>query len=112
MEIFEIREGGLNSYVHKRPTRAVFGNITLKQGAIFLYDDLWTWHNDFVRGSGKRKDGLIILQDEAQRPAKVCRFRRGIPVKWTGPALNATQSAAAIEALEIAHEGLMLEVGA
>jgi hypothetical protein len=29
-----------------------------------------------------------------------------LPVKYTGPSLNATQSSVAIEAIEIAHEGL------
>ena len=33
-------------------------------------------------------------------------------MKWTGPSLNASQSNVAIESLEIAHEGLLLEVGA
>jgi phage tail-like protein len=43
---------------------------------------------------------------------KVWKFIKGVPMKWNGPALNAAQSAAAIEALEISHEGLLLEVGA
>ena len=112
MEIAEHREGGVNHFVHKFPTRATFPNVTLKHGVIYLYDDLWSWHHDFVVGKGKRKDGLIVLHDEARRPSKVWKFRRGIPVKWTGPALNASQSALAIESLEIAHEGLDLQVGA
>ena len=32
-------------------------------------------------------------------------------VKYTGPSLNATQNAVAIEAIEIAHEGLHLVPG-
>jgi phage tail-like protein len=43
---------------------------------------------------------------------KVWKFKRGIPTKWVGPSLNATQNAVAIESLEIGHEGLFLEVGA
>jgi phage tail-like protein len=112
VEIFEYKEGGLNDYVHKFPTRASFANITLKHGVIYLYDDLWTWHNDFVLGKGKKKDGLIVLLDEEKQPAKIWKFKRGIPTKWVGPTLNATQSAVAIESLEIAHEGLFLELGA
>ena len=111
-EVFEYKEGGLNNYVHKFPTRASFSNITLKHGVIYLYDDLWSWHNDFVLGKGKRKDGLIALLDEARQPAKIWRFKAGIPMKWTGPALNASQSSVAIEALEISHEGLFVELGA
>ena len=47
--------------------------------------------------------------DESRSRAKVWMFQRGIPMKWVGPSLNATQSAVAIESLEIAHEGLTLE---
>lgn len=112
LEIFEYKEGGVNDFVHKFVTRASFANIVLKHGVIFKFDDLWQWHHDWVRGKGQRKDGLIVLQDEARRPAKLWRFKRGIPMKWSGPSLNAGQSNVAVESLEIAHEGLDLEVGA
>jgi len=109
VEIFEYKEGGANDYVHKFPTRASFGNITLKHGIIPTSSDLWTWHNNYVLGSGTRRDGLIVLMNESRTPIIVWKFRRGIPTKWVGPALNATQSAVAIESLEISHEGLFLE---
>jgi phage tail-like protein len=112
LEVLEYKEGGVNDYVHKFPTRASYSNITLKRGVILLEDDLWTWHQSFVQGMGKRRDGLIVLLDESHAPAKVWKFKRGIPMKWVGPSLNATQSGAAIESLEVAHEGLLLEVGA
>jgi phage tail-like protein len=112
IEVIDYKEGGLNDYVHKFPSRASHANLTLKHGAIYLYDDLWSWHYEFVQGRGKRKDGLVVLLDEAKKPAKVWKFKRGIPMKWVGPSLNAAQSNAAIESLEIAHEGLLLEVGA
>jgi phage tail-like protein len=112
VEVMEYKEGGVNDFVHKFRTRASFGNITLKRGVTFLSDDLWTWHNDFVVGQGKRKDGVIVLQDESRRAAKVWKFKRGIPMKWVGPSLHGSQNNVAIESLEIAHEGLVLEVGA
>jgi phage tail-like protein len=110
VEVLEYKEGGVNDYTHKFPTRASFGNITLKHGVIPTDDDLWTWHNGFVLGNGTRRDGLIILMDESRIPAVVWKFTRGIPTKWVGPALNATQSAVAIESLEIAHEGLFRDL--
>jgi phage tail-like protein len=112
VEVIDYKEGGLNDYVHRFPTRASHANLTLKHGVIYLFDDLWSWHYEFVQGRGKRKDGLVVLLDEAKKPAKVWKFKRGIPMKWVGPSLNAAQSNAAIESLEIAHEGLLLEVGA
>src|SRR5947209_946198 len=65
LEVMEYKEGGVNDYVHKFVTRASHGNLTLKRGLVFLDDDLWTWHQDFVQGAGKRKDGLIVLMDES-----------------------------------------------
>lgn len=112
VEVLDYREGGANSYVHRFATRATHSNITLKHGVIYLSDDLWSWHYSWVQGIGTRKDGLIVLLDEGRNPVKVWKFKRGIPTKWVGPALNAAQSNAAIESLEIAHEGLELEVGA
>lgn len=112
MEVMEYKEGGVNSYVHKFLTRASHTNITLKRGVTSLEDDLWTWHQNFVQGVGTRRDGLIVLLDDSRSPTKVWKFTRGIPLKWVGPSLNATQSGVAIESLEISHEGLLLEVGA
>ena len=111
IEVMEYKEGGVNDHVHKFPTRASHSNVTLKRGMTVLTDDLWAWHQSFVQGSGTRRDGLIVLLDESRSPAKVWKFKRGIPLKWVGPSLNATQSGAAIESLEISHEGLVLEVG-
>ena len=59
-----------------------------------------------IRGSGR--DGLIILLDQERKAAKVWQFVKGLPVKWTGPAMNATQNQVAIEEIEIAHQGLKL----
>lgn len=108
LQVEEYMEGGENRYVHKFPTRITFGNITLKHGITFADDLLWNWHAAYTNGTGKRRDGVIILLDEMQLPIKTWRFKRGLPLKWTGPTLNASQSAIAIESLEIMHEGLEL----
>ncbi len=107
MEVHEYKEGGLNDYVHKFPTRAEFSNITLKKG-MGLTDDLWLWHYDFVQGKGKRRDGVITLMNEIGLPVKVWVFKKGIPLKWNGPDLNASQNALAIESLDVSHEGFEL----
>ncbi len=107
MEVHEYKEGGVNDYVHKFATRAGFSNITLKRG-MGLTDDLWVWHYNYVQGKGKRRDGVIALMSEAGIPVKVWVFKRGIPIKWTGPTLSASQAGLAIEEIEITHEGLEL----
>jgi phage tail-like protein len=107
LETFDYLEGGVNDQVLRFPTRMSYSNITLKRG-VGLGETLWLWHQDFIEGKGKRRDGFIILQNEMRIPIKIWSFLRGIPVKWTGPSLNAQASAVSIEALEIAHEQLKL----
>ncbi len=103
----DYQEGGNNRTTLKFPKHITYTNIRLKRG-ITQSDELWKWFNDFIEGNGQRKDGSITLRDEQQNPVKVWQFKRGLPVKWTGPTLNAAQSQIAIQELEIAHEGLKL----
>ena len=90
LQVEEYIEGGVNGYTHKFPSRITYSNITLKRG-ITLSEDLWNWHYSFVQGKGKRRDGLIILQNELLIPVKTWIFKRGLPTKWVGPAFNASQ---------------------
>lgn len=107
LNVEEYNEGGVNDYVHKFPTRMTYTNLTLKRG-MALSEDLWNWYNDYATGKGKRRDGVIAMLGPTGDPVKVWTFKRGIPVKWSGPTFNAQQSNVAIETLEIAHEGLEL----
>lgn len=107
LQVEEYPEGGENRFVHKFPTRMTWSNIILKRGVGFS-EDLYNWHFDYVNGKGKRRDGIIFLQNELHMAVKMWVFKKGLPLKWAGPTLNASQSAIAIESLEIVHEGLEL----
>jgi phage tail-like protein len=101
----EYKEGGNNGGSLKFASRATWSNVTLKRG-IGAGTELWDWHFGFIEGRGKRRDGVIVLLDSAREPVQAWYFRRGLPVKYTGPSLNATQNSVAIESIEIAHEGI------
>src|SRR5262245_12621034 len=105
LQVEEYKEGGNNGQLLKFPTRVTWSNITLKKG-IGTSTALWDWHYGFVQGQGQRRDGVIVLLNDLQVPNNIWYFRRGLPVKYSGPALNATQNNVAIEAIEIAHEGI------
>lgn len=105
MQPEEYKEGGNNSHILKFPSRVTWSNITLKKG-VGSGTALWDWHYGFAEGKGKRRDGIIVLLTDLHAPNNVWHFRRGLPVKYTGPALNAMQNNVAIEAIEIAHEGI------
>jgi len=105
LQVEEYKEGGRNGEVLKFPTRVTWSNITLKKG-IGASTALWNWHYGFTQGQGRRRDGIIMLLNDLHVPNNIWYFRRGLPVKYSGPALNATQNNVAIEAIEIAHEGI------
>lgn len=111
MEVEDYAAGGINDRVLKFPGRMKWSNLVFKRGLVAKRDpldgsDMWTWFQSYLEGRGVRKDGLIILQNQNREPQIVWSFRRGLPLRWTGPALNAGQSSVAIENVEIAHEGI------
>jgi phage tail-like protein len=106
LEVMPYAEGGCNDFVHQLPVRHSWGRITLRRGVIRDIA-LWVWYLGGLNGSlGARRDGCITVCDEAGDPAVIYVFKRAIATKWIGPELNAMQSQAAIDGLEIAHEGL------
>jgi phage tail-like protein len=117
MEVEEYPAGGQNGAVLKFPGRLKWSNLVMKRGVIAKRDysdrsDLWTWIQTYIDGQGVRRDGVVTLLDEAQTPQLVWGWRRGLPLKWTGASMNASQSQVAIEQIEISHEGLYLIQGA
>jgi phage tail-like protein len=110
LDVQEYMEGGRNDAVLKFPTRFKPANIVLKKG-LTSGTDLWDWFNAFLQGVGRRRDGMIAVHDGAGNTVATWGFRRGIPMKYSGPQLVAAQSNVAIETLEIAHEGLYLVGG-
>lgn len=111
MDVEEYQEGGNNGTVLKFPTRIQWGKLVMKKG-IIKNTDLWDWAYGFCEGKVVRKDGLITLLGEKQLAHTVWKFKRGLPVKYSGPQFNAQQNAIAFESIEIEHEGLELLTGA
>jgi phage tail-like protein len=108
MSLEEYVEGGVNDRVHRFPTRFQFANLVLRRG-VSLDPLLRRWHDDLLQGKVVRYDGLITLGNEQGEGVLRWKFEGGLPVKYTGPTLNATASASSIETLEIAYERLQRE---
>jgi len=104
-EYEEIREGGVNGYVHRLPKGVRNPPIMLRRG-LSSSQELWNWYDACAKGTIKRKSGSIILYK--QDGAEQCRwnFFEAYPTRWSGPSLNAATSDVAIETVELVHNGI------
>lgn len=115
----EVREGGLNEYVHKLPGRVEYGNLVLKRGYAPMngtgagqgLSEFFKWCLSAFNREGntvQRHDVTITLFGQGQAgPIFAWTFRDAYPVKWSGPSFKAGDNAVAIESLELAHHGLL-----
>lgn len=103
LEVVEYREGGDPSNVRKLPGRASYTDIVLKQG---ISDDrqLYDWHAAALSGNVDRRDGSVILKDEAGEEKVRWNFSNAWLSKWEGPDLNAKGNEVAISTLTISCE--------
>lgn len=107
-EVYDIHEGGVNDYVHKRPGKLKLTNITLKRG--LTYDrELWNWcRHGMYDGMVKRKNLSIIIGNAEYLKVKQWDVFGAFPVKWELVSLNASTMEIAWEQIELAHNGFTL----
>lgn len=119
-DVKEYQEGGFNNGVVRRVGRVKLQPLVLKRGmmvpvgAKYADTTFWDWLTAMVSGTLPilRCDGHIRVSDPAgARWVAHWSFTGGLPLKVTGPALNAKTGEIAIEELHIAHESLRLEAG-
>ena len=108
VETEDVKEGGQNGYVHKLPIRVNAGTLTLKNG-IGIGNQLLLWYQQVAQGNfgSVRKDVTILLFGGVRaRPVMTITLLQAYPIRWSGPSLRAGDSAAAIEEIELAHQGV------
>jgi phage tail-like protein len=105
VQVDEYREGGEALRVRKLPGLHRYANIVLKRG---ITDDLewWNWHKQVLDGTVQRRNGSVVLLDDRGQEQVRWNFVDSWPCKYVGPTLDARANEAAIETLELAHEGL------
>lgn len=105
IEVVEYREGGEQSTVRKLPGKISYPDITLKWG-VTPSRDLYDWHLSAVNGQIDRRDGAIILQDDAGADRVRWNFTSAWPSKYDGPDFNAKGNDVSIDALTLSCERL------
>jgi phage tail-like protein len=108
-EIETVKEGGLMTYVHKLPKGVDAGTVKLKH-AVAHIDFMLTWYMIAYYGGHKiaQRTLIIVMQDSLLIPVARWMFNDALPIKWTGPTLQAASSTISVEELELAHSGFIV----
>jgi phage tail-like protein len=99
------------NHVRKLTGLRKFPQVVLKRGYT-KNNKLWQWVAAIAGGTPDRRNCTIVLLDEARQPVLRWRIRAAWPVKIEGPMLKASGNEVAVESVELAHEGLTLELAA
>lgn len=109
-EVIEYREGSSPEYNKiKMPGLHKFGNLTMKRGTFAGDNDYYKWFNTVKLNTIERRDITISLLNENHEPVVVWKIKSAWPVKIQSPDLKSDANEAAIESIEVAHEGLVIE---
>jgi len=99
--IEEVKEGGLNTYVHQLPGQRKSNKISLKNG-VAVAPDLHLWYLRSMHEDFTRKRVTVTLLNALLIPVVVLNIEDALPVKWTGPQLKSDDNTVAIQTLELA----------
>jgi phage tail-like protein len=99
-DVEEVKEGGLNTYVHQLPGRRKSAKITLKNG-IGVTNLLLAWYTQSLHESISRRRVTISLLNSLHIPVMIWNIEQAWPVKWTGPQLKTDENTVAIQTFEL-----------
>lgn len=110
VEVKEFAEGGRNGYLHRIPGETRYPNLVLTRG-LTDRDELWGWYQDVCKGLIVRRNATIVLLDSARRRVIGWDILGALPVRWTGPTLDANRGTeVAAESIELVHQGILRPV--
>ncbi|MCH5716192.1 phage tail protein [Niabella hibiscisoli] len=111
LDVIEYRDGASPEYSKiKMPGMTKFSNITLKRGTFLNDNEFYAWLNTVQMTKIERRDITISLLNENHEPVMVWKIKNAFPVKVQSTDLKADGNEVAIETLELAHEGLKIDL--
>lgn len=105
----EYRQGNSKEFSSvKMPGIKKFGNVTLKKGIFKDDKGFWDLYKQITTNTFERKTITISLLDEKNEVAMSWTLANAFPAKITVTDMKSDANEAAVETMELAHEGLTL----
>lgn len=109
-EPLEYRHGNSKVFSKiKMPGMIKSGNITMKKGVFVKDNAIFDWFAEIKMNTIARKAVTISLLDQEGNPTMVWKVQNAFPVKVSGTDLKSEGNEVAVESIEIAHEGFVIE---
>lgn len=109
-EVIEYRDGASPEYIKtKMPGMQKFGNITMKRGTFQGDNEFFDWWNTVALNTIERRDLTISLLNENHEPVVVWKVKNAWPSKVAPTDLKSDGNEVAIESIEMAHEGIVIQ---
>ena len=109
-ELIEYRDGKTPGDAKlKQAGLKKYGNVTLKRGMFRSDNEFFAWWKETFEDKYKREVTIKLL-NESGDPVVSWSLQEAWPVKVDSTDLKADGNEIAIESIELAHEGLKLEV--
>lgn len=99
-------EGGINGFVWQLPTRIKYSNVKLSRPVTQDSAKIARWFAGMAAGVN-RKTATIEAHTLDGEVVASWHLLEVVPVRWTGPQLNADTAKVATETLELAHHGFL-----
>ncbi|WP_109699995.1 phage tail protein [Chitinophaga deserti] len=106
----EYRDGASPEYVKtKMPGMIKYSNITMKRGTFKGDNEFYNWWNTVALNTIERRNVTISLLNENHEPVVVWKVKNAWPIKVQSSDLKSDGNEVAIESIELAHEGLVIQ---
>jgi len=107
-DVLEYRNGNEEALPRRLPGLHRCANIILRRG-LTANRDLWEWRLTVLEGRTERRNGVVIILDQALRSVLRLSFREAWPCRWSLSGLDALAKETVIEEVELVVEDLRLE---
>jgi phage tail-like protein len=109
-EVIEYRDGASLEYSKRKiPGMQKYPNVTLKRGVFASDNDYFKWWNTVALNTVERRSVTISLLNEKHEPVMVWKVKNAWPSKIASTDLKADGNEIAIESIELAHDGLVIQ---
>lgn len=111
-EVIEYRDGASPQYSkQKYPGMQKYPNVVMKRAVFASDNDYFSWWNTVALNTVQKRSVTISLLNEKHEPVVVWKVKNAWPAKIASTDLKADGNEIAVESIELAHDGLVIQNG-